>query len=108
MAADCKSAGVRLRRFESFSPHIFAGVVQWQNTSLPSWSREFDSHHPLVHAYVAQSVEHFLGKEEVTGSIPVMSSIWRVKGILGRSKNRRFLAETRFQDNEVINVQRKI
>ncbi|SUZ88876.1 uncharacterized protein METZ01_LOCUS41730, partial [marine metagenome] len=40
MAADCKSAGVRLRRFESFSPHIFAGVVQWQNTSLPSWSRE--------------------------------------------------------------------
>ncbi len=28
MAADCKSAGGRLRRFESFSPH-FAGVVQW-------------------------------------------------------------------------------
>ncbi len=27
MAADCKSAGVRLRRFESFSPH-FAGVAQ--------------------------------------------------------------------------------
>ena len=22
MAADCKSAGVRLRRFESFSPHV--------------------------------------------------------------------------------------
>ena len=74
MAADCKSAGVRLRRFESFSPHNFAGVVQWQNTSLPSWSREFDSHHPLVHAYVAQSVEHFLGKEEVTGSNPVVGS----------------------------------
>jgi hypothetical protein len=27
------------------------------------------------HAHVAQSVEHFLGKEEVTGSIPVMSTI---------------------------------
>jgi hypothetical protein len=26
-------------------------------------------------AHVAQSVEHFLGKEEVTGSNPVMSSI---------------------------------
>ncbi len=26
-------------------------------------------------AHIAQSVEHFLGKEEVTGSIPVMSSI---------------------------------
>ena len=25
-------------------------------------------------AHVAQSVEHFLGKEEVTGSIPVMST----------------------------------
>jgi hypothetical protein len=28
-----------------------------------------------THAHVAQSVEHFLGKEEVTGSIPVMSTI---------------------------------
>jgi hypothetical protein len=28
-----------------------------------------------IHAHVAQSVEHFLGKEEVTGSIPVMSTI---------------------------------
>ena len=26
-------------------------------------------------AHVAQSVEHFLGKEEVTGSIPVVGSI---------------------------------
>ena len=26
-------------------------------------------------AHVAQSVEHFLGKEEVTGSNPVMGSI---------------------------------
>ncbi len=28
-----------------------------------------------VSAHIAQSVEHFLGKEEVTGSNPVMSSI---------------------------------
>jgi hypothetical protein len=28
-----------------------------------------------IFAHVAQSVEHFLGKEEVTGSIPVMSTI---------------------------------
>ena len=27
-------------------------------------------------AHVAQSVEHILGKDEVTGSIPVMSSIF--------------------------------
>jgi hypothetical protein len=28
----------------------------------------------LFSAHIAQSVEHFLGKEEVTGSIPVMGS----------------------------------
>ena len=27
-------------------------------------------------AHIAQQVEHFLGKEEVTGSSPVMSSIF--------------------------------
>jgi hypothetical protein len=38
--------------------------------------RGFDSRLPLlVHcAHVAQSVEHFLGKEEVTGSSPVVGS----------------------------------
>ena len=29
----------------------------------------------VVSAHVAQSVEHILGKDEVTGSIPVMGSI---------------------------------
>jgi hypothetical protein len=29
----------------------------------------------LIDAHIAQSVEHFLGKEEVTGSIPVMGSM---------------------------------
>ena len=29
----------------------------------------------LQHAHIAQSVEHFLGKEEVTGSSPVVGSI---------------------------------
>ena len=33
----------------------------------------FETRLPL-HAHVAQSVEHFLGKEEVTGSIPVVGS----------------------------------
>ncbi len=28
-----------------------------------------------LNAHIAQSVEHFLGKEEVTGSSPVMGSI---------------------------------
>ena len=30
---------------------------------------------PFNFAHIAQSVEHFLGKEEVTGSNPVMGSI---------------------------------
>ena len=30
-----------------------------------------------VFAHVAQSAEHFLGKEEVSGSIPLMGSIVR-------------------------------
>ena len=32
-----------------------------------------------VLAHIAQTVEHFLGKEEVTGSIPVMSSSYSFK-----------------------------
>ena len=31
--------------------NTFAGVVQWQNPSLPSWSCGFDSHHPLHEAH---------------------------------------------------------
>ncbi len=45
-----------------------AGIVQWQNTSFPSWLCGFDSRCPLhcqIYAHVAQQVEHFLGKEEV-------------------------------------------
>ena len=34
----------------------------------------------VLFAHIAQSVEHFLGKEEVTGSNPVMSSIYTVWG----------------------------
>ena len=48
--ADCKSAGLRLRRFKSFSRHHAVCV---------------DNPAPL-----AQSVERFHGKEEVFGSTP--------------------------------------
>ncbi len=44
----------------------------------PAWSdfrrlAKIDSD-PIDFAHIAQSVEHFLGKEEVTGSNPVMGS----------------------------------
>ena len=49
-------------------------------TAFQAVGRGFESRLPLdkgcetVDACVAQLVEHFLGKEEVTGSIPVASS----------------------------------
>ncbi len=45
-------------------------------TAFQAVGRGFESRLPLEIkiAHVAQSVEHFLGKEEVTGSSPVMSS----------------------------------
>ena len=90
--ADCKSAGERLRRFES-SPLHSERVTNDENMRRGSSSvgrarafqargRGSDSRLPLLtmtkagnaYAHVAQVVEHFLGKEEVTGSNPVMGS----------------------------------
>ena len=50
-------------------------MVELQPSKLIAWVR-FPSPAPMVDvfAHIAQSVEHFLGKEEVTGSIPVVSS----------------------------------
>jgi hypothetical protein len=42
------------------------------------------------YAHIAQSVEHFLGKEEVTGSNPVMSSIPAEVGEGGVKRGIRF------------------
>ena len=76
-AADCKSVDVSLRRFESFFPHEFCGCSSAGRASaFQAEGREFESRRPLnkLNACVAQQVEHFLGKEEVTGSIPVVGS----------------------------------
>ena len=43
------------------------------------WSDPWGFKSPLeYHALIAQSVEHFLGKEEVTGSSPVEGSIFQI------------------------------
>ena len=47
-----------------------ASVVGWHNM-LPHVKAGIP-----VEAHIAQSVEHFLGKEEVIGSSPIMSSIF--------------------------------
>ena len=57
----------------------FAGVAQLVRASaFQAEGREFESRLPLVTmrlAHVAQVVEHVLGKDEVTGSSPVVGSI---------------------------------
>jgi hypothetical protein len=46
-------------------------MVELQPSKLIAWVR-FPSPAEFWVAHIAQSVEHFLGKEEVTGSIPVV------------------------------------
>ena len=53
-------------------------MVEPQPSKLMVWVR-FPSPAPslvglIKSAHIAQSVEHFLGKEEVIGSIPIMGS----------------------------------
>ena len=73
-AADCKSAGVSLRRFESCPPQKYAGVAQLARASaFQAEGRGFESRLPLIrNAHVAQTVEHILGKDEVGGSSPLV------------------------------------
>ena len=74
-AADCKSADVSLRRFESFFAHRICECSSVGRASaFQAEGRAFESRHSLKIACVAQSVEHFVGNEEVTGSIPVVGS----------------------------------
>ena len=75
--ADCKSAGARLRWFESITTHF----TQWLcgNSSVDralafqAGGRGFEPRFPLSCCY-SSVVEHFLGKEEVTSSNLVNSS----------------------------------
>ena len=51
-----------------------SSMVEPQPSKLMMWVR-FPSPAPAwIRAHIAQSVEHFLGKEEVTGSNPVVGS----------------------------------
>ena len=87
MAADCKSAGVSLQWFKSIPAHIKAGVAQLvehqpsklrvASSSLVSRSFIRERLNLAGEAGLCRCssvVERFLGKEEVTGSIPVIGS----------------------------------
>ncbi len=80
---DCKSVAGRLRRFESSPPHQFlcgnSSAVERQPSKLDvagsnPVSRSNFSPVFWGRALVAQLAEHILGKDEVTGSIPVKGS----------------------------------
>ena len=75
--ADCKSAGVRLRRFESFSLHHF--------------------NRPVRRAGIAQRLEHRPSKPRVAGSNPVSRSIFPLPGESARegAERRRTRSRTR-------------
>lgn len=54
-------------------------VVQLVRTSgCGSEGRGFEPHRSPKNSFVAQLVEHFLGREEVIGSNPIVGSIARV------------------------------
>src|SRR3989441_8267192 len=67
-----------LRRFESFPHHFVARGRSsvGRASAFQAEGRGFEPRRPLCtkNARVAQSVERVLGKDEVTGSIPVASS----------------------------------
>ena len=103
--ADCKSAGVSLRRFESSPLHMNcgdhhvtnfdAGIAQLARASaFQAEGRGFESRRPLDGgsgsrevARVAQLVERILGKDEVGGSIPLLGFLR--EEVLVRSQGRR-------------------
>ena len=90
--ADCKSAGNRLRRFESY-PHHTPFLVgpkggrgricrkcrgcssDGRASAFQAEGRGFESRRPLYGRSRSSVVERVLGKDEVTGSSPVASSV---------------------------------
>ena len=85
LPARCGGAALSLRFAEAGEAYVWFGVsgsrftggcssmVEPQPSKLMMWVRS-PSPAPENFAHIAQSVEHFLGKEEVTGSNPVMGS----------------------------------
>ena len=80
--ADCKSAGLYLRWFESiFAHYLSCGSSSVDRASaFQAEGREFEPRLPLqknrhtLFCQCSSGVEHFLGKEEVAGSNPAIGS----------------------------------
>ena len=76
MAADCKSAGVMPTVVQVHpGPQPGGSSSVGRASAFQAEGRRFESCLPLIiAAYIAQAVEHFLGKEEVTSSSLVVGS----------------------------------
>ena len=83
MAADCKSAGGMPTVVQIHpGPLLDCGSSSVGRASaFQAEGRGFESRLPLT-AYIAQAVEHFLGKEEVTSSSLVVGSIKEILQII--------------------------
>ena len=55
--------------------------IKWGQPPIAGRNRRLTPFNSKVFAHIAQSVEHFLGKEEVTGSNPVMGSRTILKAV---------------------------
>ena len=82
--AGCKPAGVSPTLVQIQLPPLSSAFRAARGNSsvgrasaFQAEGRGFESRFPLFSAHVAQMVEHVLGKDEVTGSSPVMGSIQR-------------------------------
>ena len=60
IAADCKSALIRVRWFESIYPHISGCRIMAHYSFLPSRRRRFDSSHPLKLPLCVMVAQKFL------------------------------------------------
>ena len=78
MAADCKSAGVMPTVVQVHpGPQSCGSSSVGRASAFQAEGRGFESRLPLT-AYIAQAVEHFLGKEEVTSSSLVVGSLNKI------------------------------
>ena len=85
--ADCKSVGAAFGGSNPPLPTTYghcdtgAGIAQMARApAFQAGGRGFESRFPLLWsirlwAHVAQEAEHFLGKEEVIGSSPIVGSV---------------------------------
>ena len=68
-------------------PSKLVAWVRFPSPAIYIYNSIFRDGISLVKAHIAQTVEHFLGKEEVAGSSPVVGSVVGLDSFKGESSN---------------------